>query len=131
MSVLSIFLLALLGTGIWFAVWKPLLARREERYSVSGRISTHRGLDPSGFRIWIAAMSTTGGSLEMETLGDEQGKALETVTDSQGNFAISEVPAGVHWLAFKKKGLNTRMRLINMESGNITVELKLDMKIKS
>lgn len=118
-------LMILLAGGLF---WSRVFRGSSKSLVISGRVKTHKGLDPGGFRIWVASMSTSGGNLEVETLGDPQGRPLETESDAQGAFSISGVPPGTHWLAFKKKGLNTRMRLVNLEDSDLTVELTLKMK---
>lgn len=99
---------------LWFVFWKPAISVPPGR-KITGRIDALGEFDVSGFDIYLASMDTSAGEIVISRVHDSGGVPIEAVTGPGGTFELRGVPDGVFWVAFKKKGYNTRMRLVKVQ----------------
>lgn len=102
---------------LWAFFWKPAFSGKATR-KIRGHIKAPGDFDASGFEVYLASMDTSAGEVVISRVHDASGEPIESVTGPGGAFELKGVPDGVFWVAFKKAGYNTRMRLVKVEGAD-------------
>ncbi|MCK5683801.1 hypothetical protein KAJ27_06755 [bacterium] len=97
--------------------------------SISGIVKVGGYRDHSKIRVRISTLSNDENYFNIDYVQDDGGNFIESYTEQDGKFIITDVPSGNYWVCIEKKNFDIKLKLITVNTDGKNIDIgKITLK---